>query len=594
MKLLTLLTLLFLLSCTKQDLPTPEMAKAETQEWLVKFKPGQSQKSKRKVKTKAMERFNDAGFDVIDVTELDKSKVEWAVPNAIFKTSDYTWHQEKVGVPAAWASGNMGSQKAITGIIDEGVMYWHPDLCGGGWVNPFDPIDGVDNDGNGYIDDQRGWDFVNNDNTIFDQLDNHGTHVAGIVNSVAKFGTYISGKFLQQGSGTLENAIRAIDYFTDLKIRHNLPIVSTNNSWGNNDGVFYQPLYDAIKRAEQADILFVAAAGNSSKDSDITPQYPGAFKLSNIINVASSDFDDDLSYFSVYGAASVHLAAPGNSIRSTVFVQNSPYWGYAYYSGTSMAAPHVTGAVLLYKSLHPSASGQEIKNAILSTARKVTQFSGKSVTGGILDVSSFTGSVNSDYTAKECDPTTVDITKPTAPGNLRVQSTSSNSITVTWDVPYDLNGVKILRLQVNADDGSYGMGYNFWGWYSSWNVPNLVTGKLYRFRMISEDPYANQSDSSNILWASTGSVTQPPPDSRSITLSGTALGKIHTLKWVVNGPIPESIQVKTNTIIATLSGTATSYTTTTTKKAGNVSYSVIAVYPDKYITSNSISLKVGR
>src|SRR5690242_6208150 len=166
----------------------------------------------------------------------------------------------------AWAAGHTCGSDIYVGIIDEGFMYAHEDLAANAWTNPFDPADGVDNDGNGYVDDVHGWDFDGNNNTTFDGTgDDHGTHVAGTIGAVGGNGIgvagvcwnvkLISGKFLGRRGGNTANAILAVDYMTDLKTRHGLNIVATNNSWGG--GGFSQGLADAIERANNAGILFI-------------------------------------------------------------------------------------------------------------------------------------------------------------------------------------------------------------------------------------------------------------------------------------------------------------------------------------------------
>ena len=572
-----LIPLLFLFSCVKmQPHPLFENAKAK-KEYLIKGNHGY--KVKEKVRTKAMERAGDKGFDIVEMSEdaanALKGKVEYIEENQIV-TIDNLWSLEKIGAPIAWESGNKGSSDIHIGVIDEGIMYFHQDLCDRVWVNPFDPKDGIDNDGNGYIDDINGWDFKNNDNTIFDQLDNHGTHVAGTISGKTtgvSNATLISAKFLEQ-TGDLANGIKAIDYITDLKVRHNLNIPATNNSWGGNS--YSQALADAIKRAEQAGILFVAAAGNSQVNLDVSPTYPASFEFPNVITVGATDQNDNRAWFSNYGSG-VDVTAPGVSIYSTVLGSDG-VGSYAYYQGTSMAAPHVSGAVALYKSLYHSASFSQIKSALT----------------GKLNVSSFQGVVDPKLFTRTCQPVPIDLTKPTPPTNLRVASSTSTSVNVTWDAPYDASGVAYLRLDVRGDmaDGSAGHIYNFWGWYTSWNVPGLLSGKTYRFRMVADDKYLNRSDSSNVLWYSLGTVVQPPADTRTVTLSGYNSGRTHYLNWKAS-EVPNSIQVRNNIgVIAILSGTETSYTTTTSKKGGAVSYTVVAVYSDKSITSNSISLKV--
>ena len=165
----------------------------------------------------------------------------------------------------------------------------HEDLAANIWTNPYDAADGVDNDGNGYVDDVRGWDFDGNSNNITfgGATDDHGTHVAGTIAGVGGNGKgvagvcwsgvkLISGKFLGRSGGTTANAIKAVDYFTDLKTRHGLNIVATNNSWGG--GGFSQALQDAIGRANTANILFIAAAGNDAlqqrRDGQLPVQLP--------------------------------------------------------------------------------------------------------------------------------------------------------------------------------------------------------------------------------------------------------------------------------------------------------------------------------
>jgi len=298
---------------------------------------------------------------------------------------------------AAWAAGHTGSANVYVGVIDEGIQFEHPDLAGQVWTNPNDLADGRDNDGNGYVDDIHGWDFAANDNTIYDggtqgRLDDHGTHVSGTIGAKANNGTgvvgvnwnvtLISGKFLGRNGGTLANAVKAVDYFTNLKNARGLNIVATNNSWGG--GGFSQSLLDAITRANAANILFVAAAGNSGTNNDTTASYPSNYNVPNVIAVAAIDKAGALASFSQYGATTVDLGAPGVDVWST-----TAYNVYSSYNGTSMATPHVTGAAALYASTFPGKTAAEIKAAILNSALPTPSLAGKTVTGGRLDVSAF-------------------------------------------------------------------------------------------------------------------------------------------------------------------------------------------------------------
>lgn len=297
----------------------------------------------------------------------------------------------------AWAAGHTGSASVYVGVIDEGIQFDHPDLAGQVWTNPYDPVDGVDNDGNGYVDDINGWDFDGNNNTIYDggkrgSLDDHGTHVSGTIGAKANNGqgvvgvnwnvTLISGKFLGRRGGTSANSVKAVDYFTDLKTRHGLNIVATNNSWGG--GGYSQALKDAISRANAANILFIAAAGNSGTDNDTTASYPSNYDVDNVIAVAAITNTGALASFSQYGATTVDIGAPGAGIWST-----TAYNGYSSYSGTSMATPHVTGGAALYASTHPGSSAATIKAAILNSVVPTASLTGKCVTGGRLNVSGF-------------------------------------------------------------------------------------------------------------------------------------------------------------------------------------------------------------
>lgn len=323
-------------------------------------------------------------------------------------TNQYGSQAEKV-----WATGNIGSKNVIIGIIDEGIDFNHPDLATNIWVNPYDAVDGIDNDGNGYIDDIHGWDFYQNNNTVYDgsannDTDAHGTHVAGTIGALGGNGigvagvnwnvTIISGKFLGPKNGSIADAIEAINYFTNLKkgpdktlgTADDLNIVALNNSWGG--GGYSQAMQDAITRAAQANILFIAAAGNgdffgNAINTDVSPQYPAGYNTSagagydSVIAVAAIDSAGNKASWSNYGATSVDIGAPGVGIWST-----TPNNTYSSYSGTSMATPHVTGAVALYAAIHPGATALQIKNALLGAARSTPSLSGKTVTGGRLDL----------------------------------------------------------------------------------------------------------------------------------------------------------------------------------------------------------------
>ena len=412
-------------------------------EVLVRFSEGMSQadiaeiismvggKQKEHILTAAMRHEGDKqGIHLLSVNmtpyqAMEKLKgvkgVEFAEPNYIynhFATSNDTYftngslwgmygsatspaNQYGTGAATAWANGKVGSSTVYIGIIDEGYMYTHSELTANAGVNPRETAgNGIDDDGNGYIDDVNGWDFDGNNNTIFDGVnDDHGTHVAGTIGGKGGNGAGVAGvcwnvkllnaKFLGSTGGTTANAIKAVDYFTDLKVRAGINLVATNNSWGG--GGYSQALYDAVVRANNQGILFIAAAGNETNNNDANASYPSNYDVANVIAVASITSTGGLSSFSNYGATQVDLGAPGSNIYSTVPVRSGGkvVGSYASYNGTSMATPHVTGAAALYASINPGASMATIKNAIIGSVTPTASLSGKCVTGGRLNVSGF-------------------------------------------------------------------------------------------------------------------------------------------------------------------------------------------------------------
>lgn len=277
-----------------------------------------------------------------------------------------------------------GDQKVVIGVIDTGIDYNHQDLASNLWINTKEVANnGIDDDNNGYIDDIYGINAIlNNGNPYDDNM--HGTHVSGTIgadgnNSIGVVGVtqnvqIAACKFLSaQGSGSISDAIKCMDYFARLK-KAGVNIVATNNSWGG--GSRSQAMEDAIKAHRDLDILFIAAAGNESNNNDSYASYPATYQIANVISVAATDSSDGLASFSNYGLKTVHVAAPGVKILSTV-----PNNAYSSLSGTSMATPHVTGLAAIIKSNFPAYDYKQIKNLIISSGTPIPSVKNKTISG---------------------------------------------------------------------------------------------------------------------------------------------------------------------------------------------------------------------
>jgi subtilisin family serine protease len=293
----------------------------------------------------------------------------------------------QVGTPGAdihvmplWEMGITGSRQVVVAVIDTGVKWDHPDLAENIYTNAKEiPGDGIDNDGNGFIDDVHGWNFFANTADSNDD-NNHGSHVSGTIGGVGNNGVGVCGvnwqvsilpvKFLNnEGSGSLEAAVNSINY------AHQMHVNIMSNSWGG--GGESQAMSDAIRAAANDNILFVAAAGNDSKDNDDMPSYPANYDLPNVISVAATDNQDKLAYFSNYGRTTVHVAAPGLGVYSSVMDGT-----YDTFSGTSMATPHVSGIAALLLSYNSAWTYADIKRRLIETSDQLPGLRRKVVAKG--------------------------------------------------------------------------------------------------------------------------------------------------------------------------------------------------------------------
>lgn len=363
-----------------------------------------------------------------DNPEIPKETVPGTGADSLFSSQ---WGMTDNNVVSGW-KGAQG-EGFVVAVLDSGVDYTHEDLVDNMWRNPGETgvdaqgrdkaTNGVDDDGNGYIDDVVGWDFVTNDNKPYDlsvdpiQLlfgggnPGHGTHCAGNVAARGENGKGIAGvapkakimalRFLsEKGEGSTEAAIKAIQYSIKMGVK------VSSNSWGSsgedpNDAAGNQALRDVIEEARLAGQLFVAAAGNGDaqgkgydNDTSKVPAFPASYPHENILSVAALDKNDGIGSFSNWGKDTVDIGAPGVAVFSTMVgnqysdkVISLPQFGIeATWDGTSMATPHVAGAAALYWADHPNATMMEVKKAIMDSAKPISILSGKAVTGGKLSV----------------------------------------------------------------------------------------------------------------------------------------------------------------------------------------------------------------
>ena len=333
-------------------------------------------------------------------TALQKNpKVVYAEPNFIVSASatpndpSYAqlWALKNTGQSTGFAGSDIsaegawdrttGSSTIVIGVVDTGINYTHPDLAANVWSNP---------GGKGSTGCAAGTHGFNAITRTCDPKDDegHGSHTSGTIGAAGNNGIGVTGvnwstsimglKFLaSNGYGTTANAIAAIDFAVQAKIDGvNVRVLS--NSWGSRN--YSRALLDIINEAGEHDILFVASAGNSGSSTDDYPYYPAAYMTPNLISVAATDNRDGLAAFSNYGPTTVHLGAPGVGVLSTVLGS-----GYAFYDGTSMAAPHVAGVAALLLAKSPALTAAEVKSAILDNTDPTPELAGRTITGGRLN-----------------------------------------------------------------------------------------------------------------------------------------------------------------------------------------------------------------
>ena len=388
----------------------------------------------------------EANLDGVYDYLRDLDEIDFVEPNlkvsVIDTPSDPMWSTQwgpsKIKAKEAWDYLPHTPKDYLVGVIDTGIDYTHPDLADAMWQNEAEiPANNVDDDGNGYVDDVYGYDFVNFDADPYDDH-YHGTHCAGIIGAshnttgiagVAPNVKLVGLKFLAaNGRGSSYGAMRSLRYANDM----NVPI--TNNSWGG--GPYSAALYSEISRSLDIGSIFVAAAGNNNTNTDAVIYYPMGYDLKNVVSVGSSTTSDSRSWFSNYGQTTVDLFAPGSHILAT-FPDNS----YSSISGTSMAAPHVAGAfAVLWAALPPQTAYLDVISGLLEHVDPVAAFETVSVTGGRLNL------LNALETL--ADPA------PATPGGLSVEAGVESDIFVSWD-PSDDENLGGYRIYFGVDQSQY-------------------------------------------------------------------------------------------------------------------------------------------
>jgi subtilisin family serine protease len=431
-----------------------------------------------------------------------------------------------------------GNGPVVVGVIDSGVDYNHEDLAGKIWTNPGEiPGNGIDDDGNGFIDDVHGWDFVNGDNDPMDDY-GHGTHVSGTIGAIGNNGIGVIGvaglnsnvklmplKFIGAiGSGPISAAVSAILYaasFTDAS--GNKVVRITSNSW-----ITWQASHSLENAIKKCGALFVAAAGNDASD---TVMYPAGYSEPNILSVGATDDDDALAGFSNYGSDWVDLGAPGVNILST-----TPGNNYASMSGTSMATPHVSGVAALLMSQYPALSIDDIKAQILASVDPLPSLVGRVLTGGRLNAAKTLG-------APELPPDTV---APAPVTDLVAAPDSATSVTLTWTAPGDdgnsgtawLYDIRFSYSEIVSDDDFAGAvqlnrepGPQAAGSQETLTLVNLRDDTTYYFALKTMDAAGNVSQLSQVA-----SATTPPGDWSYLRLvAGQDVGNYVSLGVTADG-----------------------------------------------------------
>lgn len=466
----------------------------------------------------------------------------------------------------AW-NVSTGSRGVIIAVIDSGVDYNHPDLVQNIWTNP-DEIcaNGIDDDGNGLVDDCVGWNFFDNNNQPLDDAP-HGTHVAGIIGALGNNMLGISGvmwyvrmmplKFIgfhedpadcggdTNFCGDVFDAIEAINY----AVSKGAKIINASYRYH----VFSMADRDAIADANAAGVLFVAAAGNNGTNNDLTPLYPASYDLPNIISVAASDQNDQRAAFSNFGATSVDVAAPGVYILSTIPPSIDPN-GYDFFNGTSMAAPHVSGLGGLLFGYYPHFNQHQVIATILTNTDLIPSMIGSIGSAGRINAYK---AISSLQTAE----------------SLFAVGLSTSSILVTW--ADKATGETGYVLERKTGGGAYSQIASLPANTASYTDTGLADGTLYFYRLKA----FNDIPADGSFAETSGATLISPPTG----LTATAVSNTNVLlTWTDTSGSESGYKIERRTFntafaeIATVGANATSYNDLTVSGSTRYFYRVRA------------------